>query len=79
MLYLRLVYAVAKQWYDDPKSKQLDANWQSIGKGANIFLVAQKITTRQSTVNFTLKKLSKPYNRALICLHLRHRMLPKWL
>lgn len=67
MLYLRLVYAVAKQWYDDPKSKQLDANWQSIGKGANIFLVAQKITTRQSTVNFTFKKLSKPYNRALIC------------
>ena len=67
MLYLLLVYAVAKQWYDDPKSKQLDANSQSIGKGANIFLVAQKITTRQSTVNFTFKKLSKPYNRALIC------------
>ena len=37
MLYLLLVYAVAKQWYDDPKSKQLDANSQSIGKGANIF------------------------------------------
>ena len=64
MLYLRLVYAVAKQWYDDPKSKQLDAKSKSIGKGANVFvvsfiIVAQKITTRQSTVNFTFKEIKQ--------------------
>ena len=59
MLYLLLVYAVAKQWYDDPKSKQLDAKSKSIGKGANVFLVAQKITTRQSTVNFTFKEIKQ--------------------
>ena len=37
MLHPLWVYAVAKQWYDDPKSKQLDAKSKSIGKGAHIF------------------------------------------
>ena len=43
MLYPLWVYAVAKQWYDDPKSKQLDATSKLIGKSANIFLVATKL------------------------------------